>query len=72
MKISEFFLAAIASLVLLQLIVLISLYDLFEVRYEQVEKFDQVSVGTLKVDTIHAEEIEIFPLCDLDGNIVCE
>lgn len=24
----------------------------------------------LKVDTLHAEEIEIFPMCDLDGDIV--
>lgn len=24
----------------------------------------------LKVDTLHAEEIEIFPLCDLQGNVV--
>lgn len=31
---------------------------------------DNVKVSNLHVDTIHAEEIEIFPLMDLDGNYV--
>lgn len=29
-----------------------------------------VSISRLNVDTIHCEEIEIFPLMDLDGDII--
>lgn len=31
---------------------------------------ENVNIQKLNVDTIHCEEIEIFPLCDLDGYIV--
>lgn len=31
---------------------------------------ENVKVSNLNVDTIHAEEIEIFPLMDLEGNYV--
>ena len=33
---------------------------------------DNVRISRLVVDTIHAEEIEIFPLMDLDGNIYAD
>ena len=31
---------------------------------------ESVNIQRLNVDTIHAYEIEIFPLMDLDGNII--
>lgn len=31
---------------------------------------DNVTISNMRVDTIHAEDIEIFPLMDLDGNYI--
>lgn len=72
MKISDLFLSIMTSLVLMQLIVLCCLYDKFSNLYETKEfKSTQTyHIGRLEVDTIHSEEIEIFPLMDLDGNII--
>lgn len=74
MKISDLFLSICVSLVLLQLIVLCCLYDKLSCIYERKEfEFSETyHINRLSVDTIHCEEIEIFPLMDLDGNIVCE
>lgn len=33
---------------------------------------ENVRISRLVVDTIHAEEIEIFPLMDLEGNIYAD
>lgn len=72
MKISELFLSICVSLALLQLIVLCCLYDKLSNMYETKEfrSSQTYHIQRLEVDTIHSEEIEIFPLMDLDGNIV--
>lgn len=72
MKVTDLVLSALLSLVLLQLIVLCCLYDKLSNLYET-EKFipsQTYHIQRLEVDTIHSEEIEIFPLMDLDGNII--
>ena len=71
MKISEFFLSVIATLAILQVIVICFIYDrISHLDYGIIQRIDSASIGTLRVDTISAQEIEIFPLMDLDGNIV--
>lgn len=71
MKVSEFFLSVIATLAVLQVIVICSIYDrITHLDYGKVQRIDTASIGTLRVDTLHAEEIEVFPLCDLNGDVV--
>lgn len=72
MKITDLFLSIMTSLVLLQLILLCCLYDKLSNMYETKEfrSTQTYHIQRLEVDTISSQEIEIFPLMDLEGNII--
>lgn len=44
--------------------------NLNDLKDQQFKFYTVHHIERLDVDTIHAEDIEIFPLCDLNGDIV--
>ena len=62
--------ALLCSLILLVVELAFVADALSEIRNKKFDFYSSQHIERLFVDTIHAEEIEIFPLCDLDGNIV--
>lgn len=62
--------ALICSLIILVIELAFVADSLNEIRDKKFDFYSSQHIERLIVDTIHAEEIEIFPLCDLNGDIV--